>query len=472
MQRKIWEYIRQYDIIQKGDRIVAGISGGADSVYLFFLLLELRRKGKIEFAAVHVNHMLRGQEADEDERFVRQLCKDHSVSCQVFAFPIETIAREEKLSLEEAGRIRRYQAFEEFAQKWGGNKIALAHHRNDCAETMLYNLARGTGISGLCSLRPVRNSLIRPLLCMNRAEIEQYLEERQIPYCTDSTNQDTAYARNYIRRRILPGLQEHINERAVEHMSSAAADLAEIWDYLEGCIDERKERLVKRQGDSLLMANELALEKPLFWKLVIKRCLEEAAGTSRDFTRIHFQDVMALWDKDTGKSLDLPYELAAVRTYRGVQLRKKDIRDKRREEESFRVRKISIPGCTQLDGKRLETVLLEKTGKLIPQKTYTKWIDYDKIKDTLVVRTRLPGDYIVINESGGRKKLKDYFIDQKIPREERDRVLLVADGSEIVWIVGYRLSQNYMVEEHTRHILRMEIKGGTVHEGENQRSAG
>lgn len=465
MQKKVWEYIQRHEMIQQGDRIVAGISGGADSVCLFFLLLELKEKDRIDFAVVHVNHMLRGQEADRDEKFVRRLCSSHGIFCRVFAFPIGEIAREEKLSLEEAGRVKRYQAFEEFARAWGGNKIALAHHRNDCAETMLYNLARGTGISGLCSLRPVRNSLIRPLLCMNREEIEQYLEERQIAYCEDSTNQDTEYARNYIRRHILPGMQRHINKKTAEHMAAASEDIAEIWDYLEKRTEGLYEKLVRKQGESLLAVNELSLEEPLFQKQMVKKCLEEMAGTKKDFTRVHVQSILDLWEKDTGKSLNLPYGIVACRTYRGVQLRRKDIRDTVEEKERTVCVEVAVPGRTKIDDRWLETSLFEKTGEIIPQKKYTKWIDYDKIKDTLVIRTRLPGDYIAVNNSGGRKKIKDYFIDSKIPREERDRILLVADGSEIVWIAGFRLSQNYMVEEHTRTILRIEIKGGTIHEG-------
>ena len=465
MQKKVWEFIRQHDMIQKGDRIVAGISGGADSVFLFFLLLELKEKQAIDFAVVHVNHMLRGEEAERDEIFVRRLCQSHGIFCRIYRIPIKDIAGKEKISLEEAGRIRRYQAFYETAGEWGASKIALAHHRNDCAETMLYHLARGTGIGGLCSLRPVRNELIRPLLCMNRKEIEQYLEERQISYCTDSTNEDTAYSRNYIRRCILPGLCGRINEKAVEHMASTAEDLAQIWDYLEEQTKKLMDGTTEKRDGGLLIREELSRQESLFQRMVIKKCLEEAAGTKRDFARVHVCDILSLWEKDTGKSLNLPYGIIARRVYQGIWLRKKDIRDGWEKDNEPVWIQLTVPGRTGVGELWLETALMGNTGEIIPQKKYTKWIDYDKIKDTLVIRTRLPGDYIVINRQGGRKKVKDFFIDHKVPREERDRVLLVADGSEVVWLVGYRLSQNYMVEENTETILRMEIKGGTTHEG-------
>ena len=465
MQKKVWEFIRQHDMIQKGDRIVAGISGGADSVFLFFLLLELKEKQAIDFAVVHVNHMLRGEEAERDEIFVRRLCQSHGIFCRIYRISIKDIAGKEKISLEEAGRIRRYQAFYETAGEWGASKIALAHHRNDCAETMLYHLARGTGIGGLCSLRPVRNELIRPLLCMNRKEIEQYLEERQISYCTDSTNEDTAYSRNYIRRCILPGLCGRINEKAVEHMASTAEDLAQIWDYLEEQTKKLMDGTTEKRDGGLLIREELSRQESLFQRMVIKKCLEEAAGTKRDFARVHVCDILSLWEKDTGKSLNLPYGIIARRVYQGIWLRKKDIRDGWEKDNEPVWIQLTVPGRTGVGELWLETALMGNTGEIIPQKKYTKWIDYDKIKDTLVIRTRLPGDYIVINKQGGRKKIKDFFIDQKIPREERDRILLVADGSEVVWLVGYRLSPNYMVGEETGNILRIKIKGGTMHEG-------
>ena len=419
MQKKVWEFIRQHDMIQKGDRIVAGISGGADSVFLFFLLLELKEKQAIDFAVVHVNHMLRGEEAERDEIFVRRLCQSHGIFCRIYRIPIKDIAGKEKISLEEAGRIRRYQAFYETAGEWGASKIALAHHRNDCAETMLYHLARGTGIGGLCSLRPVRNELIRPLLCMNRKEIEQYLEERQISYCTDSTNEDTAYSRNYIRRCILPGLCGRINEKAVEHMASTAEDLAQIWDYLEEQTKKLMDGTTEKRDGGLLIREELSRQESLFQRMVIKKCLEEAAGTKRDFARVHVCDILSLWEKDTGKSLNLPYGIIARRVYQGIWLRKKDIRDGWEKDNEPVWIQLTVPGRTGVGELWLETALMGNTGEIIPQKKYTKWIDYDKIKDTLVIRTRLPGDYIVINKQGGRKKNKGFFLSTKRFRGKR-----------------------------------------------------
>ena len=464
MQKKILEFIQQHHMICDGDRVVAGVSGGADSVCLFFMLLGLQKQIPFMFAVVHVNHMLRGDEADGDERFVQELCQRHGVVCRIFKKDVAGFAAEEKLSLEEAGRRVRYEAFEAFAREWGADKTALAHHQNDCAETMLYHLARGTGIRGLCSLRPVRNSVIRPLLCMNRSEIEQYLKEEQIEYRTDSTNMDEEYTRNKIRHRVMPYLTDEINPRAVEHMAAASQSLEEIQDYLDEMTELLMEKYVQRSGGSLLADNRLVKEPLLMQKCVLQKCLEQSAGTKKDFTRVHLEDVCELFSRETGKCLHLPYSLVVTRTYRGLAFRRADIREQYGAPSVFICKELIIPGEIQLEGWNVQCGLLRNSVQRIPQKTYTKWLDYDKIKDTLVIRTRLPGDYIRINEEGGRKKIKDYFIDLKVPREERDKILLLAAGSEVLWVVGYRISQACMVRESTRCILRIQIKGGNIHE--------
>ena len=461
MQKKLRMFIEKHQMIRENDRVIAGVSGGADSMCLFWNLLELKRELSFEFAVVHVNHMLRGQEADDDESFVKTCCAAQGVVCKVYSFPVEDIAKQEKLSLEEAGRKMRYHAFEAFAQEWGADKIALAHHQNDLAETMLYHMARGTGIGGLGSLRPVRNSVIRPLLCMNREEIEQYLEDRQLSYRTDRTNLEMDYTRNKIRHQVLPALSTGINEKTVEHMASLAEDVEEIQDYLQEVTERLCSCLVRREANRLILSGDILREKPLFQRCVVQRCLERAAGTRKDFTRVHIMDVLELFQKESGKSLNLPYDIMVSHTYGELWFEKR----KAQKEHEWAMQKIDRSGAVQYGEYRLECEIIEKDEKRIPQKSYTKWIDYDKINTVLTVRTRLPGDYIVINENGGRKKLKDYFIDNKIPREKRDRIVLIADGSEIVWIVGYRLSHRYMIRENTRKILQLGIKGGDVHGG-------
>lgn len=235
---KIENYIRQYHMIEKGDRIVIGVSGGADSVCLLMALCSLQEKLGFQVLVCHVNHELRGEEAAQDEAYVEMLC--HKMQVPFFAFHenVELIAKKRKESLEEAGRYVRRQAFEQLCKEQGGTKIATAHHSNDNAETMLLNMARGTGLRGLCGIRPMYGKWIRPLLKLSREEIEQWLKDCDIRYCVDETNQEDEYTRNRIRHHVIPTLEEQVNTRTVEHFVKLSEQAEEIYEYLEKQTDQ------------------------------------------------------------------------------------------------------------------------------------------------------------------------------------------------------------------------------------------
>lgn len=280
---KIENYIRQYHMIEKGDRIVIGVSGGADSVCLLMALCSLQEKLGFQVLICHVNHELRGEEAAQDEAYVEMLC--HKMQVPFFAFHenVELIAKKRKESLEEAGRYVRRQAFEQLCKEQGGTKIATAHHSNDNAETMLLNMARGTGLRGLCGIRPVYGKWIRPLLELSREEIEQWLKDCDIRYCVDETNQEDEYTRNRIRHHVIPTLEEQVNTRTVEHFVKLSEQAEEIYEYLEKQTDQAWNICVK-QTDGLqsrkeifLKAEEMKHLDPVIKKLLIQRSVSEVA---------------------------------------------------------------------------------------------------------------------------------------------------------------------------------------------------
>ena len=199
----------EHHMLTPGDRVVAGVSGGADSVCLLFVLLKIREEIPFSLHGVHVNHGIR-KEAGEDAAYVEQLCSQFGLPFILVKENVRERAAAEKRSEEEMGRLVRYQAFESVMKSVGANKIAVAHNSNDQAETMLFHLFRGSGLSGLCGIRPVRDHIIRPILCLERKEIEQYLEERKIAYCKDATNEEDDYTRNRIRHHILPYAEQEI----------------------------------------------------------------------------------------------------------------------------------------------------------------------------------------------------------------------------------------------------------------------
>jgi len=230
---KVDAYIEKYQMIKDGDSVVAGISGGPDSVCLFFVLLMLQEQKAFSLTAVHINHGLRGADADADERFVVELCEKYQVPLEIFRVDLELIAGKRKQSLEEAGREVRREAFQSVLEKYGGNRIALAHHQNDNAETLLWNLARGTGLHGMCGIRPVNGVWIRPLLCLERREIEQFLEEQGQNYCIDQTNLETAYTRNKLRHQVLPILENEVNLAAIRHMNETMEQMCMLREFAE-----------------------------------------------------------------------------------------------------------------------------------------------------------------------------------------------------------------------------------------------
>lgn len=449
MRDRVFAWIQQYHMIQPKDRVVAGVSGGADSVCLLSMLLEFKKQENFEIAVVHVNHGLRGEEALRDESFVEEICKRENLPYFPYHYDVAAYAKQEHISEEEAGRILRYQAFADCKAKWQGTKIALAHHQDDQAETVLYHLFRGSGLTGLCGMRPVRDEMIRPLLCMNREEIEHYLQDRKISYVIDSTNMQLHYARNKIRHQILSYAKAEVNTQAAEHICHAAADVREAEEYLEMQADALYQKYVSWEKEICTLNLELFEEPPILTKRVLRRCLDTLSGL-RDVTREHLEAVCQLASKQVGKEVYLPRDIRARRTYDSILLGKEEY--------------LSCAEVGRIEKEQICMEIFPYKQQRIPEKKYTKWFDYDKIENSLIIRNRCPGDYLTIHANGGKKKLKDYFIDCKVPKEERDSILLAADGSHIIWVIGYRISEYYKVTDKTKQILEIRIERGNIHE--------
>ena len=470
--KRIEKFIQKYHMLTCGDRVIAGVSGGADSVCLFLMLLELREKIGFDLIAVHVHHGLRGEAADQDQQFVETLCEQHRIPLEIFRVNLESIAKKRKQSLEEAGRMVRREAFDSVCKKYGGNKIALAHHQNDNAETLLWNLSRGTGLDGLGGIRPVNGKFIRPLLCMNRKEIEEYLAKRKQSYCIDETNAGTDYTRNKLRHLVLPILEEQVNSAAVRHMNETMEQIWELQEYMQEQVEAAYQECVQEHFEKAcwIQIQQKSFETfpELIKKMVIRKGMEQVGGKKRDLSHKHVDVMMELMNKQVGRTLDLPYEMHAKRNYEGIRLEKQRTysfgEEKKAEIMQECMAELNIPGETILADRnlKLRCKILEKPKNLsikdIPQKIYTKWFDYGIIKSSLYIRTRQAGDTIVIDEKGHQKKLKNWFVDEKIPKEVRDSQLLLAENNEILWVLGHRMSQAYQVKQSTKWILQIEVE--------------
>lgn len=452
MYEKVRTYVKEHRMLKEKDTIIAGISGGPDSVCLFYMLLDLAREYDAAVVAVHVNHGIRGEEAEADEAFVRNLCREKKVVLEVFNIDVRRLAAEEGLSQEEAGRLARRRAFEEAAGKYQAGRIALAHQKNDNAETLLLNLARGTGLRGMGGIRPCAGRYIRPLLCVSREEIEAYLEKNHISYCMDATNYEDTYTRNRIRNHILPYMEKQINPKSTDHLCRAAEQMRLLWEYIEQKVLDASLSCVrwqKREGrkEAVISAEKFGKTEEILRLYLLRYVLEQVSGRKKDLEMIHMKELERLFDKQVGKQLDLPYGMRAARCYEEVRITSAGGSGKKMQEQTAGVR-MRILEAAEIQGP------LEDA---IPKTPYTKWFDYDIIKNSVTIRNRRSGDYITIDKKGSSQKLNRYFINAKIPAEERDTILLAADGDHIMWVIGYRRGQGYDVTSQTKKILEITI---------------
>ncbi|MDE7284453.1 MAG: tRNA lysidine(34) synthetase TilS [Lachnospiraceae bacterium] len=462
---RVKQYIEENKMISEGDTIVTGVSGGADSVCLLVILWELKKEMDFKLAAVHVHHGVR-EDAGLDADYTRQLCGKLEIPFFLKKVDMKGYAKENGLSPEEAGRRLRYQAFEEIAEQTAAGcsyKIAVAHNNNDRAETLLFNLFRGSGLKGLGSIRPVREQVIRPLLCLDRAEIETYLSKKNIEFCIDSTNNEDAYARNRIRHHIIPLAEEQICRNITSHLGDTADILAET----EAFVQKQTESAYKRciigtvENELALNLNIFRAEDSYLQKTLLLKCMEQLTPHRKDITKEHIEALLKLTGKDGCKEISLPYGLKAYKEYDRLIIRSK------LDMPEYPPISIPIPGEVTVPELGVLTFkylsreeLFYKKGQIIPEKTYTKWFDCDKITTTLLLRTRQAGDYLTINAAMQKKTVKEYMVNEKIPKMQRERIYLLADGAHILWIPGYRISQYYKVDENTKRILQVQLRGG------------
>ena len=428
MIQLVCNYIESNNMIVPGDNVVLGISGGADSVCLLFVLLEYKKKIDFSITAVHINHMIRGEEANRDQEYVENLCRDNNIECDSIRINIPMIAKEKGLGLEEAARIERYRIFNQY----NADKIAVAHHSDDLAETMIFNLVRGTGLKGLASIKAVNGNIIRPLLCVTRKEIETFLDNKGVGFCLDSTNEQTDYSRNRIRNNIIPELSK-INDKAVIHMRECAEYINEAEIYLDNIAQEKYLEIC---CDSKIDIEQLLMLDEIIKKRVIKKAIVAATGHEKDITSLHVREISRLADLQSGKKINLPYNIYAIREYNHIVF----YANKQNDEK-------------EIKGQIVTRVFKNRDNIQYPEDIYTKWFDCAKIKGRLVCRYRKAGDFFHIKN--GKKKLQDFFSDIKIPAEKRDDVPLICDDEEVVWIVGYRINENYKISSDTTEIIEV-----------------
>lgn len=461
---QVLQTIYKYNMIDKGDKILAAVSGGADSVCMLHILNRLKSDLGFELACAHVNHGLRSEAADSDEKFVKNLCKKLGIKCYTKHEDVGALAKECHMTVEEAGRKVRYDFFAELKEKYCFCKVATAHNKNDNAETVLMRIIRGTGIDGLSGILYKRDDgIIRPILDVTRAEIEEYCKIYNLEYCIDATNFDNDYTRNKIRNQLIPFIEREFNENVSNSLVRLANSAEEDSNFIKGYAS----RLYSRLGSPLPRKSPNALHIESF-KMVeraigarVLRIAAEKSASGVKLERKHIEDIYSILDKPTGTAIDLPRGLKAEINYGWLTfVGPTDRREVKLDTDGF-FTEIAIGESVCLECLEKNISLREENAKTYRLKLNEIGIDLDKLgNQPLFLRSRRDGDRMVWFSDGRCKKVKNIFIDAKIPKKDREKIPLLATGDEVVAIVGSRVSEKYKFTKDTERVLVIEY--GTV----------
>lgn len=462
MITRVLKTIEKNGIIKKGDSIVVGVSGGHDSVCLLHILSSLKEDLNLKLVVVHINHMLRGSESNRDEEFVKKLCKGLNIEFKSIHVDINKVSKEKGISLEEAGREERYKNFGMVADSVGADKIAVAHNKNDQAETVLMNIIRGTGLDGLKGMDYIRGRVVRPLLGTERSEIDAYILEKKLDTVTDSSNLESIYARNKIRLGVIPNIDKLFDSNLVKSIDRMNRLLKDDIDFIDSKAKKSYfNAVLKKENEEVeLLLGKLKSMHIALKRRVIRKAIQEVRGNVKGIESVHIESVLDMINVGrVGSRVDLP-GIKIGRTYESIRFYKNQIQPESFDFEVF----INIPGHTEIgDGKHLveAKVISDYTVsdyKLIKANSLIQVFDYDKLCEGINIRKRKEGDFFKPINSNGTKKLKEYFIDNKIPREIRDNIPLVANEREIIWIIGYKISDKFKVTENTKRVLKLSYK--------------
>lgn len=480
MDKAVTEYVKKHNMIAQGDRIAVGVSGGADSMCLLLFLLSVKDRYGLRLVVIHVNHGIRGASADRDEEYVRSFCEKNGIEFRPVHADIPRLAVQTGCTEEEAGRNFRYETFFRICHEEGLNKLAVAHNRDDNAETVLFNLFRGSNISGMRGIAPVREregvTVIRPLLATSRAEIEKYLGKKGVAFCTDETNATDEYSRNRIRLSVLPYVKENINSSAAAHITSFAEQAGEIEEFIGVLTDEAMTTLesvgrLSISGDEVRVdADAIAGMRRLIAHSVIRRLIGDLAGSLKDIEEKHVASAYALASKGTGKKVSLPYGIEVRRAYGQIVFKRVAEACKTAagpDAEQPLCIDITGEGEYPLGSGNAVLSVRIKSRKDCPaglKNDYTKWFDYDRIQGNLCIRNRREGDWLMIRSGvsgrSAKKLLKRLFMDEKVERAERERMFLLAEDSHILWAIGKRRDDSYLVTDETQKVLEVTIRYG------------
>lgn len=469
MIEKVKKAVQKYGMLDMGDRVIVAVSGGKDSMALLKALYMISGEYRLTLIAAHINHGIRGDDADREETFVRQFSHNMGIEFESRKIHVPSLKKGAGRSIEDVGREERYRFLSYAAQTCEAQKIALGHHLHDQAETVIMNLLRGSGADGLKGMLPVRDSMfIRPLLFVRKEDIGAFIEEHQIPHMTDSSNDSNIYLRNRIRHDLIPALKKEFNPRLEENLSIMAEIFRLENDYMKTVtVNIIENRCLHLPGEQIkIKISDLRNQHPAIQNRMIKNFLEKFSTSGKGIGNVHITAVIDLADSDMpGGRLNLPSGIHVWREYDwlcfGRQDKKSTVSPPVSLNENMKnlTYNVSIPDAVNIQelGVTMTFDLIQQPQEVASGHSNIVYMDYEKIIPPLVVRTIRPGDRIQPLGMEGTMKLKSYFIDRKVPKRQRGETILLVDGKSVVWIAGMRLSERVKITNKSRIFLKIEI---------------
>jgi tRNA(Ile)-lysidine synthase len=453
MEKKVRDNLIKNCNIKENDNILLGLSGGPDSVFLFHILRLLKDELGYNLYCAHVNHMYRGEDAHRDEKFALELCREYGIKCHLMRKHASQYAKELNMTEEEAGRKMRYDFFNKILDNLGGGYISTAHNYNDQVETLLQRIIRGTGIDGLVGMEFKVGNIVRPILDIKRKELEEYLHGKDYQYCIDKTNLEAIYGRNRIRLDFIPYVEDNYNPKFQDSIFRLSQTVKNDREIIEESLEKAYQEV------ELSDKGEIRLELVKFNRLikglktrVLRHSIEKLKGNLVNVEYSHLDQVMKICQrKNTGKTVIIPGNISIGIEYGNIVVKTK-------EEIKDYVYNISIGKSIIIREAKVELSIQMTENEKFDKTPHRIIVDGDKIKGDLVVRNRRPGDRFVPLGMKGQKKLKDFFIDERIPRDERNKVPVIADRENIIWIAGHRMSDLYKIDQNTEKVLLIEMK--------------
>ena len=438
---KVRGTIIQYNMIAPKELVIVGVSGGPDSLALLYILNQLKNELGFRLHVAHLNHSFRGEEARKEAVWVKETAENWGLTCSLAAKDVPALARTEGLSPQDAGHLARKEFFLGLKKELAADKIALGHHADDQAETLLLHFLTGTGPEGMRGIMPVNGPWIRPLLFIRRAEIETFCQQQCLDYREDPSNKKNIYLRNRIRNELLPWLVNHINPNLVGALNRTARIFWAEEEFLQTLAREAAESCLEEEDGKVSMSLQHLVELPLAMQ---RRVIRHAYGHLRETQGLpffHVEEVLGLAaGKQVGKVLHLPEGVVVEKGYDRLEFYPGD---RTSAVTSIEVREVIVPGSTFIPetDQTIETNISASPPDGLAGEAAV-YLPFNGAPPLLYARSRRAGDRFSPAGLKGTKKLKDYFIDKKIPRKERDSILLISDENEVLWIPGLACGEN------------------------------